>query len=337
MQVLLTGATGLIGSAVLDCLVARGEAVRTLVLPDAVDQLRYRDRLEVLVGRLTDSDMLAEATKDVEVVYHIAQLFPAPSAALQDLRRVNVHGTENLLRASVMGVRRFVFLSSVLVYSPVPWPSSWPITEDFPRRAHGNAALRNYGQSKIEAEDLVLRLHCQQGLEYAMLRPTVVYGPGAWFVEQLLRQLVSRPWLAVAHGAQLGVMQWVHVSDLAEAVVLAGTSPRAANEVFNIAGREALTMPDVAAAVRELIGPFARLDRTRSQGRARGKSSPKFSIEKAQTVLGYTPQVQFPEGLDEILAAMEHRQPHAPHSPKGSWRGPESASSWRTPEALYVP
>ena len=227
-----------------------------------------------------------------------------------------MHNTENLLCASVIGVRRFVFISSVLVYRPVPWPSRWPITEDFPRRAHGNAALRNYGQSKIEAEDLILDFHRQYGLEYVILRPTVAYGPGAWFVEQLLRQLVSRPRLALARGAQLGVMQWVHVSDLAEAIVLAGTCPRAANAVFNIAGREAITMQDVADAVREIIGPFSLLDGIRSQGRARGKSSPKFSIEKAQTILGHTPQVRFPEGLDEILAAMEHRQPLAPHRPR---------------------
>ncbi len=132
--------------------------------------------------------------------------------------------------------------------------------------AHGNAALRKYGQSKIGTEDLILDFHRQSGLEYVILRPTVTYGPGAGFVEQLLRQLVSQPWLALARGVQLGVMQWVHVNDLAEAVVLAGTCPLAANAVFNIAGREAITMRDVAAAVRELTGPFSLLDKTRSQG-----------------------------------------------------------------------
>jgi nucleoside-diphosphate-sugar epimerase len=326
MQVLLTGAAGLIGSSVLGCLVARGDTVRVLVQPEAADQVRYRDRLEVVVGSLADSDVLTEATQDVEIVYHLAETFPTPSTTWQDLREVNVHDTENLLHASVMGVRRFVLLSSVLVYSPVPWPSRWPITENFPRRAHGNAALRQYGQSKIEAEDLILDLHRQYGLEYVILRPTVAYGPGAGFVEQLIRQLVSQPWLALARGVQLGVMQWVHVSDLAEAIVLAGTCSEAANEVFNIAGNKAITVPAVAAAVREILGPFASWDSARFKGHARGKSRPKFSIEKAQTMLGYTPQVQFPECLDEILAAMEHRRRLDPPWRQGAMRGPEHAT-----------
>jgi nucleoside-diphosphate-sugar epimerase len=326
MQVLLTGATGLIGSSVLGCLVARGDTVRVLVQPEAADQVRYRDRLEVIMGSLANSDVLAEATQDVDMVYHLAQIFPTPSTTWQDLRQVNVHDTENLLHASVMGVRRFVFLSSVLVYRPVPWPSGWPITEDFPRLAHGNAALRKYGQSKIGTEDLILDFHRQSGLEYVILRPTVTYGPGAGFVEQLLRQLVSQPWLALARGVQLGVMQWVHVSDLAEAIVLAGTCSGAANEVFNIAGSKAITVQDVAVAVRELLGPFAPWDGARFQSHARGKSRPKFSIEKAQTMLGYTPQVQFPEGLDEILTAMEHRRPLDPQWRQGVMRGPGHAA-----------
>jgi len=307
-------------------LVTRGDTVRVLVRPEAADQVRYRDRLEVIMGSLANSDVLAEATQDVDIVYHLAQRFPTPSTTWQDLRQVNVHDTENLLHASVMGVRRFVLLSSVLVYSPVPWPSRWPITEHFPRRAHGNAALRKYGQSKIEAEDLILDLHRQSGLEYVILRPTVAYGAGSGFVEQLLRQIVTQPWLALARGRQLGVMQWVHVSDLAEAIVLAGTCSEAANEVFNIAGGKAITVQDVTVAVREHLGSFTPWDGVRFKGHARGKSRPKFSIEKAQTMLGYTPRVQFPEGLDEILAAMEYRQPLDPQWRQRAMRGPGHAT-----------
>jgi nucleoside-diphosphate-sugar epimerase len=121
-------------------------------------------------------------------------------------------------------------------------------------------------------------------------------------------------------------MQWVHVSDLAEAIVLAGTCSEAANEVFNIAGNKAITVPAVAAAVREMLGPFASLDGARFQGHIGAKSRLKFSVEKAQTMLGYTPRVQFPEGLDEILTAMEHRRPLDRSWRQGAMRGPEHAT-----------
>lgn len=307
MRVLLTGATELIGTHILDCLMARGDTIRLLVLPEMIDRVRYRNSMEVIAGSLDDPQAVAEATKDVEVVYHAAQLLPAPGKKPEDFEQVNLRGTENLLQASVGRIRRFVFISSVLVYRPTPWPSRWPITEDSPRQAHGNELLRNYGQNKIDAEDLIVRFHHNHGLEYVILRPTVAYAPGAEFVEQLLRQIVNRPRLALYQGAQLGVMQWVHVSDLAETVVLAGTRQSAANEVFNVAGSEAITVEDVATMVWDNMRLAAQLPLRQSRISPRGNHNPKFDTSKVQAVLGYTPQMKIGEGLEKILAVMQHR------------------------------
>src|SRR5215475_13158281 len=107
MRVLLTGATGLIGPCVLEHLLSRGDDVHVLALPETVLQVPRHDRVRVVAGSLAQNDRLGEATQGVEVVYHLGamQLGSNP----EDLIRVNVQGTGNLLRASVDNfVRRFV-------------------------------------------------------------------------------------------------------------------------------------------------------------------------------------------------------------------------------------
>jgi len=203
MRVLLTGATGFVGAETLEQLLNRGDEVRVLALADTVEKLRHRDRVDVVIGNLSDTDVLAAATRDVEVVYHLAAIHLSAlraSADPGDLRIVNVEGTARLLRAcGLNGVRRIAFTSSVAVYNAAPWPFMWPIHETYPMRTTGEDNLRNYALSKIEAEDLVRRAHQEQGIEVVVLRATAVYGPGAPWVERTIRALAANPASASRH------------------------------------------------------------------------------------------------------------------------------------------
>jgi nucleoside-diphosphate-sugar epimerase len=308
MPVLLTGATGLVGPYTLQGLLARREAIRVLALPETVDEVRYRDRVEVVMGSLADEIALTEALDGVETVYHLAAVPLGSPATL--LRAVNVEGTKNLLRACERAgsVRRFVLNSSVMVYQPAPWPVMWPITEHWPRRAHGNDAIRAYGQSKIDAEDAVLRAHHEMGIDYVILRPTVTYGPGASTAEQIVRQVLNRPRRALDRGRQLGVMQWVHASDLAETTVLAGTLPRAANEIFNVAGSEDTSIPAVAVTLWQILGLAAPRPARHFGLSSRSGDGLKFDTGKAQSMLGYAPRVSLEDGLKEVLMTMDLRE-----------------------------
>jgi nucleoside-diphosphate-sugar epimerase len=311
MRVLLTGATGKIGPYVLEQLLTGGDTVRVFSLPETVKQVPYQESVEVIVGNLDQDDALAEATAGVDVVYHLAARLPGSEP--QAIFHVNVQGTENLLRASVNnGVHRFVFTSSVAVYGPRPWPFMWPITEDSPQSAPGNDAFRSYGQSKIDAENLILRFHREHGLEYVILRPTAIYGPGIQSTEQLLQRILWHPRLALSQGRLLGPMQLVHVEDLAEAIILAGTRAKAANEAFNVAGDEASTMWDLTAIVWDILGDTAQMEIRRFQARHRGNYRLKFDISKAQAMLDYTPHVQLRDGLQEILDIID-TSPHLPY------------------------
>lgn len=105
MRVLLTGATGFIGSHVLDRLVARGDQVRVLALPETVEQVRYCAGVSIVAGSLSDRDLLAGAARETEVVYHLGGLLPGSPP--EETRIVNTQGTENLLYGCVRGrVRR---------------------------------------------------------------------------------------------------------------------------------------------------------------------------------------------------------------------------------------
>jgi nucleoside-diphosphate-sugar epimerase len=183
---------------------------------------------------------VSEVAEEVEVVYHLGALLSDP----QKLVRVNVEGTENLVKASLATVKRFVFTSSMAVYSPAPVPSLWPLIEESPRQAHGGDALRYYGQSKIDGENLIRRAHQESGLEHVIIRAPAVYGPGATWLRGLLQGLMSKPWQASLPGADAYHMQWVHVDDLAEGIVLASLLS-SSKYVFNIAGDELVTPADV--------------------------------------------------------------------------------------------
>src|SRR5919109_1707138 len=100
MRVLLTGATGFVGSHLLRSLLRHGDDVRVLALRETIGQVRYRDCVKLLVGSVEDEDVLAEATEGVEVVYHLGGLIPGGNSQAKDFRRVNLVGTQNLLRVS---------------------------------------------------------------------------------------------------------------------------------------------------------------------------------------------------------------------------------------------
>src|SRR5206468_8618207 len=235
--VLLTGATGFVGAQMWKKLLEQYGRIRILALPETVKDIPRSDRIKIVEGNLTEEEGLATALRGVETVFHLAALLPGSSYV--DLMRVNVHGTENLLRACgrAEGVRRFVFLSSVAAYGGPFRERNWPYTENSPLCPGGSQSSRNYGHSKVAAESLVRRYASDYGFEYVILRASTCYGRGGKFVKDLIRQVLDDP-AAGYRAAGTMVLQLVHVKDLVNVVCQVGVDPRAKNEIFNIAGIE---------------------------------------------------------------------------------------------------
>jgi nucleoside-diphosphate-sugar epimerase len=310
--VLLTGASGFVGSVILDRLVQSGVSVRVLALPETVAGLLHRDRITLFEGSLADRDLLARATAGVQVVYHFGAALPSSDTAL--IIEVNVRGTENLLAAATAGkVTRFVHASSMAVYDPVIRRSRWPVTEEFPLQAPGRRARSHYPRSKVEAEALVKRTHDESGMEYVILRFPIVYGLGAPLVEDYIKTLLGRPRVLTTGAAEAPGMQWVHVADLAEATVLAGTRAEAANQVFNISGADVFSMRNLLEAVAEQKAmplPPVRERRPFMKAfaeRIRRSGTLKYDVKKAETMLGFRAKDDLRATLRAIAADMDRR------------------------------
>lgn len=267
--VLLTGATGFVGSHVADRLSSRGHHLRCTVR--ASSDLRWLEGLDVETVEvdLADGEGLGAALEGAERVVHVAGVTRAPREEV--FRRVNVEGTRRLAEASLRaGVRRFVFVSSLAARGPDG--------EDGPVSA--------YGRSKRAAERALLRTAGAGGsagrregpddgedggsdgpgepaaaadagpgrggdMEVAVLRPGGVYGPRDTDLLPLFR-LARSGWFPLVPSS--GVVQPIYVADLAEAVVAAALGEAPGPGPWPLAGRGRHRWSDLAEGLEDALG-----------------------------------------------------------------------------------
>jgi nucleoside-diphosphate-sugar epimerase len=273
VSTLITGGTGLIGVALAERLLARGERV---VLFDAAPAAwRIRElveaggpRLTVVRGDVTSLVDLLEAVRahDAEAIVHLAYVLGAESNAAPELAtRVNVLGTTNVLEAARFGgARRVLLASSIAVYGPdEAYPADrLPVREDAP--LHVAAGLPIYGGGKVYLEHLGTHYAARYGLEVAGLRPSIVYGWGRQRgVSAFSGELVDRAALGepVTVGFGDARVSLVYVEDVAAQflALLDADAPRLARRRFFNTGGDTCTVRDLADAVRRLL-PGARVE-----------------------------------------------------------------------------
>jgi len=170
MVVLVTGGAGLLGEELIKRLVMKGHSVRAFDLP-TVDFWRIEglDKVTIFKGDVTDSDDVKEAVKGVDAVFHLAAIMPPTCEKNRELTmRVNVGGTENLLRAVKDEVPEtsFIFPSSVAVYGNTASEEP-PISEN-----HALSPLDYYSESKMIGEDLIQ----DAGVTHTILRISGIVG-----------------------------------------------------------------------------------------------------------------------------------------------------------------
>ena len=172
--VLLTGATGFVGSAVARALLAGGFAVRALVRPGSDRRNLAALAVAPVPGDLTDPASLRAAVGDCRYVFHVAADYRIWVPDPQAMRRVNVAGTEALMRAALAaGVERVVYCSSVAALGLTADGS--PADETTP--VNPAAIVGSYKQSKYEAEQVVLRLVQEARLPAVIVNPAAPIGP----------------------------------------------------------------------------------------------------------------------------------------------------------------
>ncbi|MCF7886680.1 MAG: NAD(P)-dependent oxidoreductase [Candidatus Marinimicrobia bacterium] len=209
MRALVTGGTGFIGYHLIQELLARNWKIKCLVRETSVIPEEYMDKIEFVTGDLTRPASLTGITENIDVIFHLAGKIKALN--LSEFKKVNTEGTKNLLESipqSQQASIRFIFISSMSALGPAT--TREPLSEE-----QSATPVSYYGQSKLLAENLVRN----SGLNYRIIRPAAVYGPGD-------KETLSFFQLAAKHiNAKIGLKQHylslIHVLDLVNLIMKA--------------------------------------------------------------------------------------------------------------------
>jgi nucleoside-diphosphate-sugar epimerase len=252
--ILVTGATGFVGRALVHRLLADRRTVRAAVRPDSA--ALPPDVEPVIVGDIGADTDWRTALAGVDGVVHLAARAHIVHDSSPDAhalyRAVNTLGTLRLAEAAATaGVRRFVFLSSVRVHGERS--TGAPFNESSPL-----AATDPYGRSKAEAERGLAALAAAGGLEPVILRPPLVYGPGARGNFARLVRLVERG-VPLPLGAVRNRRSLVFLGNLVDAIVLSVDHPAATRETFMVSDGEDVSTPELIRRIARVLGKSTRL------------------------------------------------------------------------------
>ncbi len=307
MKVLVTGATGFIGNALVSIL-----STREGFEPVAAIRRQQSDLPAIIqtvqIGDLNADTNWGPGLKNIQVVVHAAArvhvMSDTKSDPLSEYRKINVAGTLNLARKAIEnGVKRFIFISSIKVNGEATGEGNPYTASDEPQPDDP------YGISKLEAERGLLKLARGSGLEVIIIRPPLVYGPG---VKANFHSMMR--WLDKGVPLPLGGIKnrrsLIALDNLVDLIVTCIDHPAAANQVFLAADGEDLSTTELLERLAKAMGKSARL--IPIPGRALeisaallGKGdvaqricgSLQIDISKTRDLLGWEPPITVNEAL----------------------------------------
>jgi 2-alkyl-3-oxoalkanoate reductase len=320
---LVTGATGFVGSHVVDRALESGVRVRALVQRSSRIKRLQKQGVEWVSGSMLEPFSLKAALNDVTHVVHTAAKV-GDWGDVKAYRQVNVEGLESLLEAAADSetLERFVHISSLGVY---PAGDHHGTDESHPLSKTG---IDGYTLSKVEAEEELTRFVQREKIPAITLRPGFIYGPRD---RTVLPRIIDRLRRGVVRyiGDGSTLLNNTYVGNLVDAVFLALEADNLIGEAFNIRDPRLVTKREFMETVASL-GGFARPDRQVPLPMAKGvaagwewlwrtigmdeapllsQATVKFlgynldySIEKARRQLGYDPQVDFQDGMKATMA-----------------------------------
>jgi NAD dependent epimerase/dehydratase len=320
-SVLVTGAGGFIGSHLTVRLVELGARVRAAVRYNSRNDWgllellppEIKSSLEIYPGDITDPFWTLRLVEGCEVIFHLAALIPIPYSyrAPGQFVAVNCTGTLNLLEAvRRFGVERLVHTSTSETYGTAQYT---PIDEKHPLRGQSP-----YAASKIGADKLAESYHLSFGLPVAVLRPFNTYGPGQSaraVIPTIICQGLDREEIHL--GRLTPRRDFLYVKDAVAGFIKIAESPAAMGEVINIGTGHAVSIGEVAERIIAFVGGDKRV--VHDEDRLRPEASEVMELlcdnRKAQTLIGWQPQVSLEEGLQATIEFIRnHRERYKPET-----------------------
>jgi UDP-glucose 4-epimerase len=305
---LVTGGAGFIGSHLALALAAAGHHVRVFddFSSGRMEHLAGADGLpgvvEIVRGDLRDAEAVRAAAEGAEVIFHEGAIASVPRSLVEPATTldVNVKGLLNMLEAARgAGVRRVVIASSSAIYGDTP---EMPLSERLAPRP-----LSPYAAHKLCDEQLCAVYGRLYGLETVALRYFNVFGPRqdpnseyAAVIPRFVTRLRAgqRP---IIYGDGEQTRDFIHISDVVHANLLAASAPGAAGGVYNIGGGRGASLRQVLAVAGELLGVQPQPEY--QPPRAGDIRDSVADISLARAKLGFSPQTSFRDGLADLLRA----------------------------------
>jgi UDP-glucose 4-epimerase len=306
-SIMITGASGFVGSALLRRLAGQRQPPRLVAALRSTPKSLPSNCSTFLTGDIGSDTRWNDSLSGIDVVVHAAglvhQKHASSSQRSAQFQETNVKGTLNLAQHAIeSGARRFIFISSVKVNGEST--KARPFTaDDLP------APVDPYGLSKLDAETRLLELGRKSGMEIVVLRPVLVYGPG---VKANFRSLIE--W--IARGIPLPFKSidnrrsFVGIDNLVDLIVRCIDHPNASNEVFLVSDGEDLSTPDLVGRLARSLSVSARLlpvptSWLKAGARLTGRSdlfvrlceSLQIDISKTKRFLDWSPPVGLNDGL----------------------------------------
>lgn len=244
-RILVTGATGLLGGNVARRLVEEGARVRGMVRNPAKAQWLVAEGIEIVQGDVVNADLVRRAMEGCQVVFHFAGIL-GEFKPWSEFRRVNVDGTRTVAEAAIDArVERFIHAGTVWVYGLNAGAGT---NEECPRCPSGEP----YCDTKIEGEEVVLKLHAERGLPAVIVQPSEVYGPRdeTWTLGPV--GLLKQGRLMLPNSGR-GLIHPLYVADAVEGILVAAKRGKV-GEAYILCGPEVLTIGEFFSHYARMLG-----------------------------------------------------------------------------------
>lgn len=304
-KVLITGASGFIGSHTVESALDRGYSVRVFLRYNStgyVGNLRFLGKklkeIEIFWGDIRDYTSVLRAVKGVDYVIHLAAQISVPYSFQNpiDFAMNNVVGTTNILKASVeCGISKFVYTSTSEIFGG----SDEPLNEDSLR-----IPKSPYSASKVGADAMVKSFFYTYNLNTLILRPFNTFGP-----RQSIRALI--PWIIYqglrSEKVKLGNLEpkrdFTYVKDTVEGILLALEKETEGGDEINLGTGRSFSVMEVVEVVSKVLGKDLKVEV--EEKFKRPKKAEVFNLiadnSKAKRVLGWEPKWSFEEGVRETV------------------------------------
>lgn len=316
--VLVTGATGFIGSRVVHKLLQNGVAVKILALPGEAAPAEWADKVEIVRGSISDPHAIEKATAKAKTIIHLVAIV-TDWGDEKKYWEFTVEGSRLIFEQAIKNKARVVLASSIVVYGDKIRTQSCP--EETP---YGKA-FGPYSRTKQAQEKLAWDYYKNKGMRLTVVRPANVYGPrsGPWLHDVINVLRSGSPGLISGGNMNAGL---AYVDNVADILILAGSTDKAIGRAYNASDGTDVTWGQYFTDIAQIIGvknpksiprPVAAFGAyclegiwkffdiqnrpliTREALNLIGSDN-RIPIDSVRNELGYTPQVSYAEGLKHI-------------------------------------